>query len=151
MLIEHIFLGFCGLAAGLAVSAGTFAFLIVIGVIPRMIGKCNRAAETLHFENAVILGGICGNLASVFLQIRIPFGPALLCVYGISAGIFVGSIAVALAEILNTFLQKLSYSFCEYISDYIPAHGLKGRTLLGHACDGGRKSGRIAVLFPWKF
>ena len=51
MLIEHIFLGFCGLAAGLAVSAGTFAFLIVIGVIPRMIGKCNRAAETLHFEN----------------------------------------------------------------------------------------------------
>ena len=78
-------------------------FLIVIGVIPRMIGKCNRAAETLHFENAVILGGICGNLASVFLQIRIPFGPALLCVYGISAGIFVGSIAVALAEILNTF------------------------------------------------
>ena len=39
----------------------------------------------------------------------------------------------------------------EYISDYIPAHGLKGRTLLGHACDGGRKSGRIAVLFPWKF
>lgn len=28
---------------------------------------------------------------------------ALLCVYGISAGIFVGSIAVALAEILNTF------------------------------------------------
>ena len=93
MLIEHIFLGFCGLAAGLAVSAGTFAFLIVIGVIPRMIGKCNRAAETLHFENAVILGGICGNL----------FGPALLCVYGISAGIFVGSIAVALAEILNTF------------------------------------------------
>ncbi len=73
MLIEHIFLGFCGLAAGLAVSAGTFAFLIVIGVIPRMIGKCNRAAETLHFENAVIEAEICGNLASVFLQIRIPF------------------------------------------------------------------------------
>ena len=46
MLIEHIFLGFCGLAAGLAVSAGTFAFLIVIGVIPRMIGKCNRAGGT---------------------------------------------------------------------------------------------------------
>ena len=79
-----------------------------------MIGKCNRAAETLHFENAVILGGICGNLASVFLQIRIPFGPALLCVYGISAGIFVGSIAVALAEILNTCLLYTSS-----VKDYI--------------------------------
>lgn len=103
MLAKHIFLGFCGLAAGVAVSAGTFAFLIVIGVIPRMIGKCNRAAETLHFENAVICGGIFGTLMSVFPGISLPLGPLLLCVYGLSAGIFVGCIAVALAEILNTF------------------------------------------------
>lgn len=103
MLSEHIFLGLIGLAAGMAVSAGTFAFLIVIGVIPRMIGKCNRAAETLHFESAVILGGIVGNLLSVFLNIRLPLGPLFLCAYGLSAGIFVGCIAVALAEILNTF------------------------------------------------
>lgn len=103
MLIRHGFLGLCGLAAGFGVSAGTFAFLIIIGVIPRMIGKCNRAAETLHFENAVILGGIFGNLASVFLDLRFPLGPLLLCVYGLSAGIFVGCMAVALAEILNTF------------------------------------------------
>jgi stage V sporulation protein AB len=37
--ISHIYLGLAGLAAGFAVSAGTFAFLIVIGVVPRMIGK----------------------------------------------------------------------------------------------------------------
>lgn len=103
MLSEHIFLGLVGLFSGLAVSAGTFAFLIVIGVIPRMIGKCNRAAETIHFENAVILGGIFGNIMSVFLQIRLPLGPLFLCAYGLSAGMFVGCIAVALAEILNTF------------------------------------------------
>ena len=103
MLIRHIILGFIGLAAGLGVSAGTFAFLIIIGVIPRMIGKCNRAAETLRFENAVILGGIFGNLASVFLNLRFPFGPLLLCIYGLSAGIFVGCNAMALAEALKTF------------------------------------------------
>lgn len=103
MLAKHIFLGFCGLTAGMAVSAGTFAFLIVIGVIPRMIGKCNRAAKTLHFENAVICGGIFGTLMSVFPGISLPLGSLLLCVYGLSAGIFVGCIAVALAEILNTF------------------------------------------------
>lgn len=103
MLIKEIFLSLVGLAAGFAVSAGTFAFIIVIGVIPRMIGKCNRAEETLHFENAIILGGILGNIVSVFLKIRLPFGPLLLCAYGLSAGIFVGCIAVALAEILNTF------------------------------------------------
>lgn len=103
MLSKHIFLGFLGLASGFAVSAGTFAFLIVIGVIPRMIGKCNRAAESLHFENAIILGGIFGNIMSVFLKASLPLGPLLLCAYGFSAGIFVGCIAVALAEILNTF------------------------------------------------
>lgn len=96
-------MGLLGLSSGFAVSAGTFAFLIVIGVIPRMIGKCNRAAETLHFETAVILGGICGNIASMFPQLKIPLGPLFLCAYGLSAGIFVGCIAVALAEILNTF------------------------------------------------
>ncbi len=102
MWIDHIFLGFLGLAAGLAVSAGTFAFLVAIGVIPRMIGKCNRAAETIHFENAVIWGGALGNVASLF-PLRIPLGSPLLCLYGLASGIFVGCNAVALAEILNTF------------------------------------------------
>lgn len=103
MLINHIILGILGIIFGFAVSAGTFAFLIVIGVVPRMIGKCNRAAETLHFENAIILGGTFGNIISIFLNLRLPLGPLFLCAYGLSAGIFVGCIAVALAEILNTF------------------------------------------------
>lgn len=103
MLIREIFLGLVGLTAGLAVSAGTFAFMIVMGVLPRMVGKCNRAAETMHFENAIILGGILGNIVSVFLGIRLPLGSWFLCLYGFTAGIFVGCLAVALAEILNTF------------------------------------------------
>ena len=47
MFLNHILLGFLGIAFGGAVAAGTFAFVIVIGVVPRMIGKCNRAANTL--------------------------------------------------------------------------------------------------------
>ena len=103
MLIKHLFLALVGLAAGGGVAAGTYAFLIVVKVLPRMIGKCNRAAKTIHFENAMILGGILGNLVSVFLNIPIPFGRVTLYLYGFSAGIFVGCLAVALAEILNTF------------------------------------------------
>ena len=52
MFLNHILLGFLGIAFGGAVAAGTFAFVIVIGVVPRMIGKCNRAANTLCFEQA---------------------------------------------------------------------------------------------------
>ena len=99
MFLNHILLGFLGIAFGGAVAAGTFAFVIVIGVVPRMIGKCNRAANTLCFEQAIILGGILGNIVSVFLQMHIPLGQ-------VSGHIFLGlygCIAVALAEILNTF------------------------------------------------
>lgn len=107
MFLNHILLGFLGIAFGGAVAAGTFAFVIVIGVVPRMIGKCNRAANTLYFEQAIILGGILGNIVSVFLQMHIPLGQVsghiFLGLYGLSAGMFVGCIAVALAEILNTF------------------------------------------------
>lgn len=103
MWIRHLFLGFIGLASGIAVAAGTFAFIIVIGVVPRMIAKCNRAADTLLFENMIILGGIFGSIVSVFTGMPIPLGRWLLYLYGLSAGIFVGCIAVALAEILNTF------------------------------------------------
>lgn len=103
MLVRHIFLGLCGLASGFTVASGTFAFLIIIGVIPRLVGKCNRAAEILHFENAVIGGGIFGTIMSLFPEISLPLGPLFLCVYGMAAGIFVGCLAVALAEILNIF------------------------------------------------
>ena len=103
MWIKHIGLGAAGLVAGIAASAGTFAFIIVLGVIPRMIGKSKVAEKILTFENAIILGGIFGNLLSVFLNIRIPLGSPLLAVFGLCSGIFVGCMAVALAEILDTF------------------------------------------------
>ena len=73
----------------------------------RKYEKCNRAANTLYFEQAIILGGILGNIVSVFLQMHIPLGQVsghiFRGLYGLSAGMFVGCIAVALAEILNTF------------------------------------------------
>lgn len=53
MWIKHLFLGFIGLASGVGVAAGTFAFIIVIGVVPRMIAKCNRAENIILFENMI--------------------------------------------------------------------------------------------------
>ena len=74
MWIKHLFLGFIGLASGVGVAAGTFAFIIVIGVVPRMIAKCNRAENTILFENMIVLGGIFGTVMSVFTDIRLPAG-----------------------------------------------------------------------------
>lgn len=103
MWIEHLILGFIGLVAGAATSAGTFAFIIIIGVVPRLIGKCHRAAGTMIFENFIALGAIVGCIWTVFTEMTIPIGSLGLMVYGFSAGIFVGCIAIALAEILDTY------------------------------------------------
>lgn len=103
MWVKHIMLGFLGLTSGLAVAGGTFAFLIAIGVLPRLVGKSNTARSTLAYETAVFLGGVFGNIVSVFLDIPIPFGKPILVLFGFCAGVFVGCLAVSLAEIINTF------------------------------------------------
>ncbi|MCI8483142.1 MAG: stage V sporulation protein AB [Lachnospiraceae bacterium] len=102
MWIKQVFLGFIGLASGSAISAGVFSFIISVGVVPRIIGKSRTAADVIAYENAVILGGTLGNLFSLF-SISVPLGIWIVVLFGLSAGIFTGCLAVALAEILNTF------------------------------------------------
>ena len=61
MWIRHVFLGLAGLTAGAAVAGGTFAFLIMLNIIPRMIGKTKTAARICLYESMIVLGGIGGN------------------------------------------------------------------------------------------
>lgn len=107
MWIKEIFLGFVGLASGLAVAAGIFAFVVTLGVVPRFAGKTHTVNRVLSYENAILLGGIFGTLLSIF-HMPLPLGPGLsgrtlLGVFGLAAGIYNGCLAVALAEILNTY------------------------------------------------
>ncbi|MCI8299005.1 MAG: stage V sporulation protein AB [Lachnospiraceae bacterium] len=102
MWIKQIFLGFIGVASGLAISAGVFSFIISVGVVPRIIGKSRTAMDIIAYENMVLLGGTFGNLISLFSP-GVPGGILSVIVFGLSAGVFTGCLAVALAEILNTF------------------------------------------------
>lgn len=103
MWINHVMLGFIGLACGLSVASGSFAIAVKLGIIPQMANKSRTAKRILTYENATILGGIAGNILSVFSQIRFPAGHVFLALFGLSAGIFVGCMAVALAEIINAY------------------------------------------------
>lgn len=71
MWIRELFAGLLGFASGLAVAGGMFALLIALGVISRFAGKTHTAAYVIHYENAAALGGILGNLFSVY-QFRLP-------------------------------------------------------------------------------
>lgn len=107
MLLKSIILLFIGLCSGLGVAAGTFAFFLVIRVLPRMIQKAKLGHKVIFIENMLIRGILFGTVLSFCMWrkkwLYFLFGKTLLTFYGFSAGIFAGCIAVALAEILDTF------------------------------------------------
>lgn len=99
-IIRWLILAVTGLAAGGIISAGVFSFITSIGIIPRIAGNMHMGKYIRCFENIVIIGGITGGALSVF-QIKMNLGIATQAMYGIMSGIFVGCLAVALAETLN--------------------------------------------------
>ncbi|MCI8876819.1 MAG: stage V sporulation protein AB [Lachnospiraceae bacterium] len=103
MWINHIFLAFVGLASGLAVAGGTFALIVSLKIIPRIVGKGHLASRTVWFENMIVLGGIWGTIFAVFPMIRFPVGHWFIALYGLCSGIQVGCLLMALAEIVNVF------------------------------------------------
>ena len=94
------FLGLLGMASGLAVAGGMFALLIALGVIARFAGKTHTAAYVMQYENAAALGGILGNLFSIY-QPQLQEGILGVIVFGFSSGIFTGAWAMALTEIVD--------------------------------------------------
>lgn len=107
MFLKSVFAIFVGLCSGIGVAAGTFAFLLVIRVIPRMVQKAKLEHRVIYIENIVFRGIIFGTILSLFSWKKKwlfeLLGKTLLTIFGMSAGIFVGCLAVALAEILDTF------------------------------------------------
>lgn len=102
MLLKTAFLAVFGLCAGGIVAAGIFAFLAIIGVFPRIIGKTGTKKHILMYETLIILGGAAGNALDLFEFPILAGGTAALGVFGVSSGIFVGCLVMSLAETLKT-------------------------------------------------
>ena len=100
MWIKQLFLGFFGLCAGGMTAAGVFAFLAMIGILPRLIGKTGTKRQTRLYETMMILGGSLGNAADLFL-VPLPAGKPALAAFGGAVGIFVGCLVMSLAETLK--------------------------------------------------
>ena len=102
MWVNQIILALIGLSAGVVVAGGLFSFIIELGVVADFADRTHTADKILLYEDCVAVGGIVGNLMSVF-QIHISGGMWLLPIFGLLRGVFVGCWAMALAEILNVF------------------------------------------------
>ncbi len=102
MWVRQILLAIIGLSSGLIVASGLFSFITELGVISDFADRTHTGEHILLYENAVMWGGILGNLFFIF-QIAIPGAGWVLPVFGLFAGIFTGCWAMALAEMLDVF------------------------------------------------
>lgn len=100
MWIKHVLIVIMGISAGFLVAGGMFTVLFTVGLIPRFAGKTRTGCHVKIYETAVIIGSTFWNLVSLY-QFSLPFGSVLMASFGFFGGIFVGSLALAIAEMLN--------------------------------------------------
>ncbi len=104
----HVLLALCGVSFGVLASAGVFTVLASVGLVPRFAGKMHVAKHIFALEEAVVFGTILGGCASVFYKslregiLSLSLGTVFLIVFGLFAGMFVGCLALAIAEMLNS-------------------------------------------------
>lgn len=113
------FLALIGLSYGLLAAAGVFTVLVAVGLVPRFAGKTHTASKVVLYEEMVIFGTITGAVLSIFTeycqfgawcQQRFPaqadvclsVGVLVQAVYGLFAGMFIGCLALAIAEMLDS-------------------------------------------------
>ena len=118
----YIIFGLCG---GGLVAAGLYAFITILGLVPRLAARTHTASQIHRYENWIVAGALFGNLLNLHL---VPFYrvgrwigqrlPTLLfggwewflsvfswffpLVMGTASGIFVGCLVMSLAETLDT-------------------------------------------------
>ncbi|MCI8341997.1 MAG: stage V sporulation protein AB [Firmicutes bacterium] len=99
-MIKNIILSIIGFSSGVLVAGGIFAFIAVIGVVPRLAQKTGTEKYITVYEDAITLGGIFG-CTNMFVSYFIPVGDIAAAIIALAIGVFVGSLAVSLAEVID--------------------------------------------------
>lgn len=97
-----IMLWLIGLSGGFFVAAGTVALIAGLGIINRYAGITHTTKNCRLYESCILAGSLFGTLISMY-RISVLQGRFLLMAFGISAGIYVGSWILALAEMVKMF------------------------------------------------
>lgn len=118
VVLKQLWLGFLGLSAGLSVAGGVFTVFTAVGLVPRFAEHTKSGDYIVTYENMIILGCFLGTLFSLFSGLSPGLGlgrffdaagahfgdvfaEILLGFAGLFAGIYVGTLAVSIAELLD--------------------------------------------------
>ena len=117
--MKTLFLIFVGASYGMLSSAGVFTVLVAVGLVPRFAGKTHTAKKVVLYEEMVIFGTMTGCILSIFarycqfgawwqnrypekLELWLGIGVVCQAFYGLFAGMFIGCLALAIAEMLDS-------------------------------------------------
>jgi stage V sporulation protein AB len=101
-LLHYALLILIGLGGGIAVGSGFVAFITVLDIIPRLTQLTNGQRYVRWFEWALVSGVLVFTEADFFsLQVSMP--SLATSFLGLLAGVFVGTLAAGLTEVLNVF------------------------------------------------
>lgn len=116
-ILQHLLLAGAGFCGGMLIAGGLFTVLLSVALIPRFAGKTHTNRKVFLYEEMVILGAFLGTMLSVFPgcqqwgtaasaffseNVWKIVGTLLLILYGSFAGTFVGALALAIAEMLDS-------------------------------------------------
>lgn len=129
MWIRYFLMVFMGLSFGALAAAGVFTVLTAVGLVPRFAGKTHTNRHVILYENMIIAGTITGSFFSIYTEYSM-FGPflqghsmigaelwqiignILMAVYGVFSGMFIGCLALTIAEMLDSipiFTRRIGF------------------------------------------
>ncbi len=91
---------FIGFSSGVIVSAGVFSFINATGIVPRMAVRTKTKPHLRTYEDAIVLGGLAATVVELF-DVSFHFSTLFIGVFALAIGMFMGMLALALAEVLN--------------------------------------------------
>ena len=119
-MIKLLFLWFAAFCFGTLAAAGVFTIFATVGLVPRFAGKTHTASHIMIYENMIALGTVAGAVFSMFTD-YVQFGQyisrmwirnGILSVFGLFSGMFIGCLALAIAEMLDSipiFSRRISF------------------------------------------
>ncbi len=128
-MLKNMFLCLVGGSYGLLAAAGVFTVFVAVGLVPRFAGRTHSANKVFLYEEMVIAGTLVGAWLSLFpetvgivgyVQTQFPGGAVVwngvgICVQaicGVFSGMFVGCLALAIAEMLDSipiFARRIGF------------------------------------------
>ena len=94
------------LSGGLAVSFATAAFILALGIVPRVAAISGTRERILWYET-LVMGGIFAGMLLELDAVRAAFPVAVLTGIGLMGGVFVGCWTCALGELFNMYAVLL--------------------------------------------